>query len=177
MKLLNTLFLILFTQMIFGQSNDSFEKNAIYYDLLGHTRSILSVNYERTIFSLNDYFHVNVRTGIGYEGGKVEGVNGEKNRRVNTRTTFPNVLMLQIGKKYHFVNLGVGYSMTFASNLKDDSVIPATYSPRFDSAYSFSVGYRLMYEKLIIQVYPVLINSKKSNDSEISLGISFGYVW
>lgn len=177
MKLLNTIFLILFTQMVFGQSNDSLKKNAIYYEVLGHTRSILSVNYERTIFSLNDYFHVNVRTGIGYEGGKVEGVNGEKNRRVNTRTTIPNVLLLQIGKKYHFVNLGIGYSMTFASNLKNDRVIPATYSPRFDSAYSFSVGYRFMTSNVVLQAFPLLINSKNSDDNKISFGISIGYVW
>jgi len=172
MKKLILVFIIIINQTVFGQSDNDFNKNAIYYDVMGHTRNIFNINYERTIYKINDYFYINVRTGIGYTSGKVE----EQDIRFNSMTTIPNVMLLQIGKKNHFANIGIGYSMTFASNLKDDRTTPTIIYPRFDSAYSFSIGYKFTFKGLIMQAYPVYI-IPKNDDNEVSFGLSFGYTW
>ncbi len=172
MKKIILIFIIITNQVIFGQSDNNFKKNAIYFDVMGHTRNIFNLNYERTIYKISDYFYINARTGVGYTSGKVE----EQNLRFNSMTTIPNVILLQIGKKNHFANIGIGYSMTFASHLKDDRTIPTIFYPRFDSAYSISIGYKFTIHNIIMQVYPVYI-IPKNEDNEVSFGISFGYTW
>lgn len=168
-KLIVAIILIIFTQKSFCQSEDDFKKDLFYYDLLGHTQSIFSLNYERNILKISNFSHLNIRTGIGFEGGyKVEG------EKYNSRKTIPTAVNLLIGKKHHFINLSAGYSMTFTKGLIDESVTPNRVFPRFDSAISFGLGYRFMYDDIIVEVYPVKIKSKDSEKYETSMGMSFG---
>jgi hypothetical protein len=64
--------------------------------------------------------------------------------------------------------------MTFTKGLIDESVTPNRVFPRFDSAISFGLGYRFMYDDIIVEVYPVKIKSKDSEKYETSMGMSFG---
>ena len=138
---------------------------------MGHTRSIISFNYEKNFYRFNDRFSLSARTGLGIEPGYK--VDGEKYR---SRKTIPTVLLLQVGRKTHFINMGAGYSATFVKHLTDNTGDVPKYYPRYESAYSMSVGYRFAYDGVMAQFYPVYILPNDS-DAEISFGISFGFVW
>ena len=171
-KLIVAIILIISSQKTFCQSEDNFKKDLFYYDLLGHTQSIFSLNYERNVANISNYTHLNIRTGIGFEGGyKVEG------EKYNSRKTIPTAVNLLIGKKHHFINLSAGYSMTFTKGLIDESVTPNRVFPRFDSAISFGLGYRFMYEGVVVEVYPVRLKSKDDEKYEKSLGLIFGFAF
>lgn len=137
--------------------------NAFYYELLGHTRSLVSFNYEMSFYRINNFLCLNARTGIGFETTiNSEGIKSDR------LITIPNVVLLQVGGKTHFANLGIGYSVTFSKHLIDNSNYP-----RFDSAYSLSLGYKLVYNNVFIQFYPVRI-VPKNFEAENSVGLSFG---
>lgn len=172
LKLIIVTIIIIFSQKTYCQSEEDFKKNLIYYDLLGHTRSIFSLNYERNILKISNFSHVNIRTGFGIEGGyKIEG------EKYNSSKTIPSAINLLIGKKHHFINLSAGYSMTFTKGLIDESVNPNRIFPRFDSAISFGLGYRFMYEGVVVEVYPVRIKPKDAEKYEKSLGLIFGFTF
>ncbi len=171
-KLIVATILIIFSQKTFCQSEDDFKKDLFYYDLLGHTQSIFSLNYERNVANISNFSHINIRTGIGFEGGyKIE------DQKYNSRKTIPTAVNLLIGKKHHFINLSAGYSMTFTKGLIDESKTPTKIYPRFDSAISIGLGYRFMYEGVVVEVYPVRIKSKDSEEFETSMGMIFGFAF
>ncbi len=171
MKVL-TIFFIFFSHSFYCQSTEEDNKNAFYFEVLGHTRSIVSLNYERDFYRINDCFSLVARTGVGYEGGYKRDDN-----RYKMTVTIPTVLLVQMGKKKHFVNIGVGYSASFRKGLTDEYFTPARHYSRFDSALSFSLGYKLAYRNTFVQAYPVIIKSKNSTDDGFSFGISFGFTW
>ncbi len=167
-----TFFICFVYQNFYSQSDNEKYKNAFYFEVLGHTRSIISLNYEREFYRINDYLSLVARTGVGYEGGYKRD-----DKRYKMTATIPTVLLVQIGKKKHFVNVGAGYSASFRRGLTDEYFTPTRHYSRYDSALSFSLGYKLTYHNIFIQAYPVMIKSKNPNDDEFSFGISFGCTW
>ena len=64
MKVL-TVFCVFFSNSFYCQSIEENYKNAFYFEVLGHTRSIVSLNYERDFYRINDCFSLVARTGVG----------------------------------------------------------------------------------------------------------------
>ncbi|MEZ4854007.1 hypothetical protein [Flavobacterium sp.] len=165
--------ILFFCQRTFCQSDSLSCKSAFYFEVLGHTRSLVSLNYEKTIFSINDKISLNTRIGVGYNSS---GRN-DKDEKLNNTVFFPSVFLIQFGKKTHFINMGLGYSLAFSRNLTDNSINPPYHYPRFESAYSLSIGYKFQKDHLFVQFYPVLINTINTKNKEISAGLSFGFAW
>ncbi len=146
--------------------SQSFSKNSIYYDAFGHTRSLYSLNYERSIFQIYNKIHLNGRIGIGYYKYSTNA-----DIVTDIATIIPAVGLIEYGSKSHFVNLGIGYSASFIKKKMDSEI------PNFDFAFSYSIGYKYMdIDGLFIQIYPVIIQPKIS-EREMSGGISLGFSW
>ncbi|MCF6133539.1 hypothetical protein [Flavobacterium wongokense] len=162
-KIFLTIFMVMILSNTFGQK---FSKNSVYYDAYGHTRAPLSLNYEMYVCQIYKDFHLNGRIGIGHYK-----YSNSEDAVVGSAIIFPVVALLEYGKKNHFVNLGAGYSASFIKKKIDGDV------PRFDGAYSLSVGYKYMDDAgLFLQLYPVIIFPQFSSN-EISAGISLGFSW
>lgn len=147
--------------------SQNFTKNSIYYDAFGHTRSPFSLNYERSICKIYKGFHLNGRIGIGF----YKYYDTQKDIVTDIATIFPAVALLEYGKKNHFVNIGFGYSNSFIKKIRNSEV------PRFDVAYSISVGYKFINDYgLFVQIYPSVIYPKISQ-KELGAGISLGFSW
>ena len=146
--------------------SQSFAKNAVYYDFMGHTRSNYSLNYERYLFKIHKNFHLNIRTGIGH----YKYYNYDNFVTANA-VIFPTAVMLEYGKQNHFFNIGSGYSLSFI-NRKMESEIP-----KFDSANSLTIGYKYITETgWFFQIYSGIIQPKISS-KESTMGLSIGGVW
>jgi hypothetical protein len=164
-------FLFFCSQVSFCQQEEGAYKDALYLEVLGHTRSIISLNYEKSIVTFKDNLSLNARIGLGYNSSG-RNLNNEK---LNNTVFVPSVLLIRYGKKSHYVNMGLGFSAAFSRNLTDNSINPPYNYPRFESAYSLSVGYIFLRNNLFIQVYPVFINTINTKNKELSAGLSFGF--
>ncbi|WP_445710536.1 hypothetical protein [Flavobacterium sp.] len=146
--------------------SQSFPKNAVYYDFMGHTRSTYSLNYERYLFKIYKDLHLNARTGIGH----YKYYNYENYVTANA-VIIPTAAVLEYGKQNHFFNISGGYSASFIK-MKPESKLP-----RFDSAYSLSIGYKYITDTgWFFQIYSGIIQPKIS-PKESTLGLSIGGVW
>lgn len=163
---------------IFSQIDDfeytEFNNNAISLEAFGHSRGVISLNYERIFNTINNNFFITARTGIGLDPGY--DMEGEKFDR---QTTIPIVLSTLFRRKNSFAQFSLSYSVTFISGLEDTISVPNQTFERFESTYSCSLGYRYMEEEgFIAQAYPVfqIINSE-SIKLNWSFGISVGYAF
>src|SRR5690606_15739375 len=123
-------------------------------EFIGHSESLISVNYER-IFNANyEKLLYSSRIGLGYIPG------GEKKENVAVSpsiTSIPVVFSILYGK-IHFVQLGFGYTALFSENFVDTSVNPNIAYKKFQSDFSVSLGYRFMTKDgIVAQAYPIAI--------------------
>lgn len=163
----------LICQYTYCQSVSELDKNAVFYEVLGHSRSsIFSFHYERVLLSFDEHMFILNRVGVGIESGYVE--NG---KRYNQRTTIPNVMLLLIGKKPNYFQFGIGYSATFTRGLLDNSSTPVQIFPRYDSAYSLSIGYRYMDNGAFVAAYPLILKNKGDSKLDPNFGLSIGLTW
>lgn len=164
---------ILISQFIFSQRNDELRKNNFTLEALGHSESLISVNYERIFYTNLDKLLYSSRIGLGYVPG------GEKNENYAispSTTTVPFVFSVLYGEK-HFVQLGLGYSALFSQDFVDTRFNPNTVYKKFESDFSISIGYRFMTKDgIVAQAYPVFIlKDNPATKSMLSFGVSLGY--
>jgi hypothetical protein len=146
------------------------DKNAYIFEAFGHSRSLISVNYERFLRPTNEsYFFYSLRTGIGY----IPGVT-IKSKRLGSIITVPFVFSILTGKKDHHVQLGLSYTPMFGHDFIDSTTTSPTIYRKFESAFILSLGYRYMNSSgLIFQIFPILDYTKNSKFN-IFFGMSIG---
>jgi len=177
MKMKKILFVFLIiSQSSFCQNLSSKDvHNSIYYELFGHSETILSVNYERLFTNENNNFIYIAGIGIGRNPGADE-------ESINKRpavTTFPIIGGILYGKKNHFAQLKIGYTPVFSKDYVDTSVNPNIIYKKFQSDYSLSMGYRFMANNgIVIQGFPIFIWSEnQSKKFSVSFGLCIGYAF
>lgn len=174
--LLSFIYFFLFTEITYGQDipkNISFKKNSLTAEIFGHSRSLLSSNYERLFKLSPNYLFYTVRTGVGY----TPGVNIRLERHKGV-FAIPLVFSLLAGKEKHFAQLSLGYAASFGEDFIDSTTTTPTIYQRFESAYSLSIGYRYMWNSFIVQIFPLLqwtnnISNKFSAGFGLSMGLAF----
>jgi len=152
----------------------SYQKNAIAVEALGHSRSLISVNYERFLKPQMKNFLFSFRTGIGYTPGTDIG-----SKRLQGAAYVPLVLSALVGNKKHFAQFGLGYTAAFGHNFVDSTTSPPTIYQKFESAYIISLGYRYMnYHGVMIQLYPLLQWTNNPTDKfAVGFGLSIGEIF
>ena len=128
-----------------------YNRQAIFYELGGHTRSILSCSYERFFKGPVKNTLWSARTGIGISPGESE-------RDIPSVTSIPVVLSLLVGKTKHFVDLSVGWTASWGRNKIDSLQSPPMVYQRFESAYVLTLAYRLMkIDHVMFEVGPTAL--------------------
>jgi hypothetical protein len=149
-------------------------KHCTYLEILGNAQSLLSLNYERILNAHSrSKTHYSLRSGIGFY-----------KRRQDTVWVFnvPLELNFIYGKKRHYIESSVGYTASFGKKLIDSTTNTAEPPKHFEKTnriYIFRLGYRYMYEGLLIRLTPLFIynanyvNSAINFSGCISLGLAF----
>jgi len=150
-------------------------KNTVTAELFGHSRSLISVNYERLTKPFKEYFIFSLRTGIGYS----PGLEVDEERKLKGITAIPVVASLLVGGYDHYVQLGIGYTASFGEDYVDTTVNPEKVYQKFESAYIVSLGYRYMeVDGLTAQAYPMLVwSDNPSSKFSFSFGVALGYAF
>jgi len=150
-----------------GVNRNTFYKNSIFCELIGHSRSLLSVNYEKISNLYENVFFYTSRLGIGYTPGlKI------KSEKHSGTISVPAVLSLLVGKKNSYAQLGVGYAASFGQDFVDSTSTPPSIYQKFESSYTISIGYRYMDSNgLVAQIYPLL---QWTNNSSSKFNVGFG---
>ncbi len=145
------------------------QKNGVIVEVLGHSHSIVSVNYERFLYkSKKNFFNYTFRAGIGYTPSlKI------KSERLKSFKSLPVAFTALVGKKKHFAQFSIGYTPIFGQNFIDSTTLPPTIFKKFESVYIASLGYRF-YDGYgtTAQVFPTL-NFSPSNTKKVTFGFGF----
>jgi hypothetical protein len=160
----------------FGQkkSNDTLfylYKNCAYLEFLGNAQSLLSINYERILNpSSKGKLHYSLRTGLGFY----------KRRQDSAWVfNFPFELNFMYGKSKHYIESSVGYTASFGKDLIDSAYSPPEHFRAYNHVYIFRLGYRYMYDGVLVRVTPIFIynanyiNSRINFSGCLSVGIAF----
>jgi len=134
-------------------------KNSAFIEVLGHSRSYISVNYERIFKLPNKHFLYTFRAGAGYAPGETFN---EKSYRGTI--TVPVVASFLAGIKHHYAQLGLGYSHSFGDPFIDSTFNPPHINQKHESAYSITLGYRYMGLNVVIAAYPMLMWTNNPNN-------------
>jgi hypothetical protein len=159
----------------FGQSTkyDSLfypYKHAVYLEILGNAGTLLSLNYERI---LNPHsrakLHYSLRTGLAAYKRRQDSV---------WVLNFPFEANFIYGKHKNYIESSIGYTASFGKPLVDSEYTPPAHFERYDHIYIFRLGYRYMYEGILVRVTPIYIYypdfiNKIVFSACISLGIAF----
>jgi hypothetical protein len=148
-----------------------YQKNAITVEALGHSRGLVSINYERLFKPQGDNILFSIRTGVGYTPGINIG-----SKRLKGSAYVPLVLSLLAGKKSHFAQFGLGYTAAFGHDFVDSTTSPPTIYQKFESAYIVSLGYRYMNNHgMVAQIYPLLQwTNNPTSKFAVGFGLSIG---
>ena len=149
-----------------------YNQQTIFCEVGGHTRSLLSVNYERLFKGPVKNTLWSVRTGIGIAPGESE-------RDIPSVTSVPVVLSLLIGKTRHFVDLSVGWTASWGKDKIDSSQRPPQVYQKFESAYVLTLGYRFMkIDNVMFEGAPtVLWTNNPGEKFQWSFTIIVGYAF
>jgi len=175
-KAILVLFCSLNLSISYGQSDSAyyslFKKQNLAYELAGHSRSLFSINYERSICNFKNTFFIALRTGGGITPPIT--INEKKQKPIYC---VPVVASLYAGKKHHYLSFGVGYNASFGYNATDSSTNPPTIYQSFESAFIVRMGYRYCDKSgFIVEAYPILQwTNNPSNDFAVGFGLAFGY--
>ena len=171
-EILNSLIIIIFkSQILFGQFEyyeSEANKQSIFVEILGNSRSIISINYERfwgdqevnkIIFS--------TRIGVGYTpGNKVKNLKGF--------TSIPLSVSALYGTGKNHIVFGLHYTGTFGQNFIDSSYAPPKYFLNYESAFILSLGYRFMkYKGVMLELCPVSLVWTNNPTSRFMMGFGF----
>lgn len=148
-----------------------YPKNDITVEALGHSRGLISINYERFFKPQMNNFIFSTRTGVGYTPGINIG-----SKRLKGSAYVPLVLSALVGKKNHFAQVGVSYTAAFGHDFVDSTTSPPTIYQKFESAYIVSLGYRYMsYHGIVAQIYPLLQwTNNPTSKFAVAFGLSIG---
>lgn len=166
--------LLLFSFQSFGQSdtgNGEVNKlNVGSAEFFGHSRSLISANYERIFKSSNEHLLYSLRAGIGYTpGAEIKGV---QHKGI---TTLPVVASVLAGGKGHYAQLGLGYSYSFGESYIDSTVNPPQMFQKHEPAFSLSLGYRYLGQNIVVQAYPMLVwTNNPTKRFSFGFGVSVG---
>jgi hypothetical protein len=145
-------------------------KNSAFTEVLGHGRSLISVNYERIFKFPNKHFLYTFRTGIGYIPG--ETIHQKSYRGT---LTIPVVASFLAGGKHHYAQLGLGYSHSFGDPFIDSTFNPPHINQKHEPGYSISLGYRYMGLNVVVAGYPMLLwTNNPNNRYSVGFGFSAG---
>ena len=145
-------------------------KHAVYLEFIGNSETLLSLNYERILnANSRSRLHYSLRTGFGFY-----------KRRQDSAwvASVPFELNLIYGKHKHYIESSAGYTALFGKHFVDSEYTPPANFERYNKIYVFRLGYRYMYEGILVRItpiylyYPDFIN-KLMFKACISLGIAF----
>ena len=165
-------FILMSSISLYGQDSslNRKNKNAFTIEVAGHSRGLISVNYERMFFTPVKYIFYGVRTGVGY----VPGMNIRDKRHKGT-VTVPLVFSLLVGKKKSYVQLSLGYASSFGHDFIDSTTTTPTVYQKFESVYTIGLGYRFIWNDFVAQAYPMLqLTSNYYSRFSVGFGVSIG---
>jgi hypothetical protein len=145
-------------------------KHGIYLEIIGNAETLLSLNYER-ILNANSRakLHYSLRTGFGAYRRRQDSV---------WVFNFPFEFNFLYGRHKHYIESSIGYTASFGKHLVDSEYTPPAHFERYDHIYVFRLGYRYMYEGILVRLTPIYIYypdfiNKIMFRACISLGIAF----
>ena len=149
-------------------------KHCTYLEILGNAQSLLSLNYERILNAHSrNKMHYSLRSGIGFYKRRQDSL---------WIFNFPFEMNFIYGKRKHYIESSIGYTISIGKNLIDSATDPASLPKVFrknNNIYVFRFGYRYMYDGLLVRLTPVFIyganyiQSKINFSGCISLGLAF----
>jgi|GEM_PF-5617178 len=130
---------------------DLYSRQVIFWEIGGHTRGLLSVNYERLFKGPFRNSLWSLRTGVGISPG-------ESDRDIPSITSVPAVASLMVGRRRHFVVLSVGWTASFSRDKIDSTQKPPMVYQQFEPAYVVTLGYRLMkIDNVMFEAAPTVL--------------------
>ena len=177
-------FILLFFLLFFFHAYSQFRKlgrfpkdtstvipeNSAFTEILGHSRSVISANYERIFKLPNNHFLYTLRAGIGYSLGETV-----KQKSYRGTITVPVVASFLAGGRHHYAQLSLGYSYSFGDPFVDSTFNPPHINQKYEPGYSISLGYRYMGLNVVVSGYPMLLWTNNPNHRySVGFGFSVG---
>lgn len=158
------------TYGVYGQTTTKvadFNKQSFYLEFAGNGRSILCLNYEKIFPSRQSYLHYTARVGIAYSSR-----NFDSSGVIN----IPLEATMLIGKSKHFLEVGVGYTVSLQKSNTDTSVTPHLHYNSLSGFYCFRLGYRFaVKDGVLVRFAPSLqLEQNPVWKVELSWGVSIG---
>ena len=142
-------------------------------EIIGNGGTLLSANYERIIhFKKNDFINLVLRGGFSF---------GSRSYDHTTTYNLPLEINTLVGRKNHYIEIGVGCTPIFGNSNLQDTLIPVGYKSNFDYFYMLRLGYRYISKNgILFRIAPLAgFFHKPPQDPRLqlgwSLGISIGY--
>ena len=153
----------------FGHAQSVLRKNAIYFELLGNSNGIISVNYERLFFAGKETFtHLALRAGFCLSS-KLHDSSLLYNIPVEITTLF--------GRTHNFLETGLGWTPSFGTSDLNNPALPPEDRGNFEYSFFFRVGYRLMKSNgFLLRVAPLgqFVHTPYSSYFQWTIGITCG---
>jgi hypothetical protein len=153
-----------------AQVSDLYNRQTIFWELGGHARGEVTLNYERLFKGPFKNTLWTLRTGFGIMPPVSE-------RNIPPVYSVPAVATFLWGRK-HMVNLSVGWTASWSKPAIDSSVLPHVIFQKFESAYIVTLGYRFMkYDNVMFLVGPTFLMTNNPNKFQWSYDFTVGYAF
>lgn len=152
------------------------QNNSVNFEVLGHSQTIIAINYERFFKIENEKLLYSIKIGVGRNPASEADQQSTNKRPAVNSLPFVGNLMYQV-KNYHYLNIGTGYTMFFSENYVDTTLTPNIIYKDFFSNYSISLGYRYFGNSINVYLYPILILNDINYSSKFGFGVSLGYAF
>lgn len=145
----------------------NFNKQSYYLEFAGNGRSILCFNYERLLSSGQPYLHYATRIGIGY---------ATRNFDSSGIVNIPLEATVLLGKSKHFLEAGVGYTISIQKSNTETSVTPHLHYNSLSGFYCFRMGYRFAEKDGVLVRFAPSLQFEQNPvwKVDLSWGVSIG---
>jgi len=143
-------------------------KQSFYLEFAGNGHSALCLNYERIFHApKTDFLHYTVRVGVGFTSRSIDS---------SAITNFPVEATVLVGTKKHFLEAGLGYTVSLGKEYEDTSVNPPLHYKSLSGFYCFRLGYRFaMQDGILLRFAPSLqLEQVPTWKLDLSWGVSIG---
>jgi hypothetical protein len=146
-------------------------RNSFNVEIFGNSLTLLSFHYERFFKSnKNKFLKYSGRTGFGLTKSIFD---------LKPLYSIPIEFNMILGKKRHFLDIGVGTTLYIGTSNLNDTLIPQGFKTNFTNYYTFRIGYRLAglpdNEHAVFRIAPLIVLGRQiPQEPKLSIYYTFG---